>query len=52
MTLSAHRAALETKHRKLDREILDEEIRPLPDSIRIGALKTQKLRIKDKITSL
>lgn len=52
MTLAAHRDALERKHRKLDREILDEELRPLPDSLRVGALKMQKLRIKDKIASL
>jgi hypothetical protein len=37
------------QHKELQREIDEETLRPLPNSIALQALKRQKLRIKDEI---
>jgi len=48
---SAHLATLEAKHAMLDRRILDESHRPLPDALMIARLKKRKLRIKEEIAA-
>lgn len=44
--------ALQVQHSELEAKIEDELGRPLPDDALIGALKKQKLRIKDEIAQL
>lgn len=48
---TAHVAALEAKHARLEREILDETHRPAPDQGLIASLKKRKLQLKEEITS-
>lgn len=47
-----HLSALETKHNVLDRQIVVESHRPLPDSQLLADLKKQKLRVKEAIAAL
>ena len=49
---TAHRSALEAKHANLDRQIADEAHRPMPDAATIAALKKQKLKIKEEMSTL
>ena len=52
MALSAHLESLQARHGKLDDQI-DREMRsPLPDQIRVAALKKKKLQIKDIIAKM
>lgn len=44
-----HVAALSTKHAQLDAKLAREIQAPLPDSLRIAALKKAKLRLKEQI---
>ncbi len=44
-----HMSALRNKHEALERQINEEETRPLPDTIRIHNLKKEKLRLKDEL---
>lgn len=46
---NAHLSALEAKHATLDRRIVDESHRPLPDQMIIADLKRQKLKVKEQI---
>jgi len=46
---SSHQTALETKHAGLDRRIVEEHQRPLPDAMVIADLKKQKLRLKEEL---
>lgn len=48
---TAHISALEAKHAVLERQIIAESHRPLPDSATLAALKKQKLRLKEEISS-
>lgn len=48
---SAHQATLAAKHATLDQMIAREAQRPLPDAMMIAALKKQKLKIKEELTS-
>jgi hypothetical protein len=43
---------LTTEHRSLETAIAQERCRPHPDENRIKDLKREKLRIKDRLTSL
>lgn len=52
MSMTAHIAELERKHQALDRKIADELALPAKDSVKIAALKRQKLIIKDEISRL
>lgn len=52
MNTEAHIESLKAKHASLEAEILQENQRPIPDSIRVSELKRQKLRIKDEIARL
>jgi hypothetical protein len=44
-----HLSALRGKHEALDRQISEEEARPVPDTIRLHDLKKQKLRLKEEL---
>ncbi|HRE21939.1 MAG TPA: DUF465 domain-containing protein [Rhabdaerophilum sp.] len=52
MSMTAHIAELERKHQALDRKIADELALPAKDSVKIAALKRQKLILKDEISRL
>jgi hypothetical protein len=43
---------LTTEHKTLDAAIADERRRPSPDEKRIQRMKREKLRIKDRLTTL
>ncbi len=45
----SHVSALQLKHAGLERQIIDEQSRPLPDLATIQALKKRKLRIKEEL---
>ena len=44
--------SLTSKHADIEREIDAENAKPAPDEVRMGALKKQKLRLKDEMTDL
>jgi hypothetical protein len=48
---NAHQSALAAKHAGLERRLEDETRRPIPDSVVVGTLKKQKLRIKEALTT-
>lgn len=52
MALNAHLDELTDKHRALEKQIEAEMARPLADSLKISALKKEKLRIKDELQRL
>lgn len=52
MSVESHLAELVAKHEVLDRSIDDEMSRPFADSIRVSALKKQKLHLKEEIERL
>jgi hypothetical protein len=52
MTTESHIAALERRHRELDREIQDEMAHVSYDEQMIAALKRKKLEIKDELVRL
>ncbi|KAF0229528.1 MAG: hypothetical protein FD175_1866 [Beijerinckiaceae bacterium] len=52
MSMTAHIAELERKHQALDKRIADELAHPNKDTVRIAALKRQKLVLKDEILRL
>jgi hypothetical protein len=52
MTTEGHIAALERRHRELDRQIDDELSHLSHDDMMIAALKRKKLEIKDELTKL
>jgi len=41
--------ALEEKHAAMERRILDEDSRPMPDADELARLKREKLRLKEEI---
>jgi hypothetical protein len=49
---NTHLSALETKHLVLDRQIIAESQRPLPDARILANLKKQKLRVKEAIAAI
>ncbi len=49
MNLDAHLATLANKHVQLEKDIEQENRRPHPDSLRLMALKRQKLKLKEKL---
>lgn len=49
MNLASHLSALTEKHAVLENNILKETQRPSPDSVRLMALKKEKLKLKDEI---
>ena len=52
MTTESHIAALERRHRELDRQIEDEMAHVSHDDMMIAALKRKKLEIKDEMARL
>ena len=52
MTTEGHLAALERRHRELERQIDDEMTHLSHDDMMIAALKRKKLEIKDELKKL
>jgi hypothetical protein len=52
MTTESHAAALERRHREIDRQIDDEMTHASHDDLLVHALKRKKLEIKDELTRL
>jgi hypothetical protein len=52
MTTEGHIAALERRHRELERQIDDEMTHLSHDDMMIAALKRKKLEIKDQLRKL
>ena len=52
MTTEGHIAALERRHKELERQIDDEMPHISHDDMMIAALKRKKLEIKDELTKL
>ena len=52
MTIQAHRAELERRHRALEDEIADAMTHPSSDGLKIAELKRRKLLVKDEIVRL
>lgn len=52
MTTEGHIAALERRHRELERQIDDERTHLSHDEMMIAALKRKKLEIKDELKKL
>jgi hypothetical protein len=52
MTIQAHLAELERRHRALKDEIADAMTHPSADGLKIVELKRRKLLVKDEITRL
>ena len=49
MSLDAHLATLTDKHVQLEKDIEQENHRPQPDSLRLMALKREKLKLKEEL---
>ena len=52
MTVAERITALRERHSVLDRQLEEEEARPLPDSTVLHDIKRQKLALKDEISRL
>ena len=52
MTIQAHLAELERRHRALEDEIADAMTHPSADGLKIVELKRRKLHVKDEIARL
>ncbi len=52
MSIPAHLASLESKHRTIENEILQELAHPAADTVKLQMLKRKKLKIKDSINKL
>jgi hypothetical protein len=52
MALDAHLTELSQKHRALERQIEEEEARPMADPLKITDWKRKKLRLKDEMERL
>ena len=52
MTTEGHIAALERRHKELERQIDDERTHLSHDDMTIAALKRKKLEIKDQLRKL
>jgi hypothetical protein len=52
MTTEGHIAALERRHRELDRQIEEELSHLSKDDLLIAALKRRKLEVKDELTRM
>lgn len=49
---NAHMAALSAKHAELEKRILNEARRPIPDDGLLNQLKREKLRLKQAIAGI
>jgi hypothetical protein len=52
MTMQAHLAELERRHRALEDEIAEAMSHPSSDGLKIAELKRRKLQVKDEIERL
>ncbi len=52
MSINAHLSSLETKHRTIENEIIQELSRPKADTVKLQMLKQKKLAIKDSIQKI
>ena len=52
MSIAAHLAELERRHRALEAEIVEARAHPLIDHLHIAELKRRKLLVKDEIARL
>jgi hypothetical protein len=52
MGLESHIDELADKHHKLEEQIHEEQLRPLPDDLTLSELKKRKLRLKEEIERL
>ncbi|HWP26741.1 MAG TPA: DUF465 domain-containing protein [Xanthobacteraceae bacterium] len=52
MSIQAHLAELEKRHRALEEEIAEAMMHPSVDGLKIAELKRRKLQVKDEITRL
>ena len=52
MSIEAHLAELERRHRALETEIADARAHPSVDDLQIVALKRRKMLVKDEIARL
>jgi hypothetical protein len=52
MSMTAHIAELERRHQALAKKIESEQAHPNKDTVKIAALKRQKLILKDEISRL
>jgi hypothetical protein len=52
MSIQAHLAELERRHRALEEEITDALAHPSTDDLKIAELKRRKLQVKDEIARL
>jgi len=52
MSLLGRIEELTRRHQKLDTEIRDEQKRPMSDPTALRSLKREKLRLKEKISTL
>ncbi|NBT38998.1 MAG: DUF465 domain-containing protein [Alphaproteobacteria bacterium] len=46
-----HALELERKHAELEKAIAEEEKRPSPDNIRLAKLKSEKLKLRDRLAN-
>ena len=52
MTADVRLRSLEEKHKKLERELHEESVKPAADDTRINHLKREKLKLKDEMNAL
>ena len=52
MSIQSHLDSLNEQHSHLEHEIEEESHRPQPDSLKLSALKREKLRIKEEMARL
>jgi hypothetical protein len=52
MALEQRIQSLRNRHAELDLQILAETARPVPDTVRLHQLKSEKLNTKDEMTRL
>ena len=52
MSMQAHLAELEKRHRALEAELTEALAHPSIDDLKIGELKRRKLHVKDEIVRL
>jgi hypothetical protein len=52
MSLENHLQELNSRHRKLDEVLQEEQKRPATDSLKLSRIKREKLKLKEEIQSL
>jgi hypothetical protein len=50
MATSPHLASLSAKHAQIESLIIEERLRPMPDTLALKQLKKEKLRLKEAMT--